>query len=87
MLIVMPVAQGAVYDDLSTTGINEGAIGTGRDDLSTPNINEGAIGSGSDDLSTPNINEGAINFNKEAHRLIPLNEEKSPFAPKNSSNH
>ena len=31
------------FDDPFTSGINEGAIGSGFDDPFTPNINEGAI--------------------------------------------
>jgi len=30
------------YDDYTTPGINEGAIGSGWDDYSTPHVNEGA---------------------------------------------
>ena len=30
------------YDDYTTLGVNEGAIGSGFDDYSTPDVNEGA---------------------------------------------
>lgn len=36
------VAIAGDYDDYSTGGINEGAIGSGYDDYSTPGVNEGA---------------------------------------------
>ena len=44
MGLIAPAAY-ADYDDYSTPGINEGAIGSGYDDYSTPGINEGAWGS------------------------------------------
>ena len=44
-LLIYPVSTiFAQWDDISTPGVNEGAIGGGWDDISTSGVNEGGLG-------------------------------------------